>query len=200
MLWALCYFIKNPTYILLVSISLCLCGVVINQYIPFHDRYYLLHALVLMPAISFGYLMKTRCISKTANIVILSSFVLWLIVYRLFKISIPCISQGSSIIVEDIFSYLLFSFLGTITLLYICSIIKSYRPLELVGRASLVVYMTSNLFVYVIGKVVVLIFPPNTFVGTTVFYIVVLVFSILACLVLNHLIESTKLRFLIGKF
>lgn len=187
--------------LLLLSFIACFLAVLCHEYIPFNDRYCILHSVILMPAISMGQYVKCNNIIIHGRLFFWSTlaFLFVIFMYSYLDFTIPYVTQSLYISKFSFLSYILLSFLGTVFILNIAVRLENVTILQYIGKASIVIYLFSNLFMYIAEKLILHILSLKTIPLVFLFYLITFLFAVMCCLFVYYLLISTKLRCLLGK-
>lgn len=201
-LWFLRNQIKNEYVILFIVVIMSLFGTIVFQIANFIDRYNVIQSFLLMPAIAMGAFVKSKLIQFSTPVFFVC-FVLFIVVtvlHILFQLPIPIVAQGIIISSKSFVSYLILSFLGIFSFLFISKLINKNIFFEKIGKSSIVIYMVSNLLMFLCEKYLCIYVYPDSVTNVFLFYSITLIFAILGCLIIEKVLLSTWLRVLLGKF
>lgn len=145
-------FIKKESYVFIVSAILMLIGF-ICFYNKLPEFWEYQHALLLLPCLSFGKLMKHKnCLTLKYFVISIIAYSLTLSFYLLTGEVYPRVTGGIIMSIGSIIPFFVMSISGSLAILYLCYIVKESSLIETLGRHSLVIYCIHQPLVLSLGK------------------------------------------------
>lgn len=185
--------------ILLISLVCLFIGVILSNN-NFTNILYYQNALILLPYLSIGYLLRDK-INRYLNkyillVAILISYSAVISICFITQYSLPVISQNVSIKTIEIPLFLLMATLGSFSCLIVSALIKFNKYMEYIGRETLVIYI---FHMYFLIKIIQNI-PTDCNINGYILGIGIIFVCLILCTISNILIVHTPLKIILGKF
>ena len=135
-------------------------------------------------------------VMKIGAVVYISTFPLWLFMYRL---GWPNIGLSISCSWNDVVPYLISSISGCLCVMYVSTLIGKNAIIEYVGKASLVVYCSHWFIAQHIGKYLNFVIPVDNSIKAVAFYLISFVIAVVLSCFLYRIYDTKYLRWIIGK-
>ncbi len=165
-----------------------------------------LHAMLLLPYLTFGAFLKDRrdLLDKYLKPVALLGGVLvtiqWIIVIT-WGWSMPYLDANISVSVKTFPLHIFNSISGTAFIVYISQLIGSSPFLETLGKGTLLLYLGNGLFQTIATKLAYSIIPSTTYISCLIIHLVAYLLCIVIGYVAVKIVYSKKyLSWLVGKW
>ncbi len=204
--WMCIRYHQNMRYVLCVlSFSI---GYVLSIYYHGREYWWFVHALLLMPFLEIGYVMKSFKIPSIRVLSVVFGILLVLTIvfshFGLLRIDyyyhVPGITQK---LLNNNFTMLvplvLLSVVGSLWLIGVSKVINSNKALEYLGRNSLIIYCIHGAILS--KSISLIIFGKNlSIIGFSIRMIIVYLLTICASCLIAYILNQKYLKTIIGKF
>lgn len=159
--------------------------------------WYYQHAFMLLIYLHFGYVSKKyKEWDKKCSLMFVIYIGIWVFL-RDMNVSLPQISSNINLHFNSIFYNLLLSLSGSIGVIGLSCLLRRNKILETLGKSSLVIYCLHFAFLtFFLQEVDQYKSDQNMY---FTLFLAVIIMTIVCCLVINRLLQSEKLKFIVGK-
>lgn len=181
---------------IIIALMMYICGFCLWKYKIFPNIWYFKHALMLIPFMTAGEIIRYYKITKKHYII---SFCIYLIT----NLSLLLMGLESTIIAFDIhldwdnlIQALIMGTFGSIAIIGSCKLINSSRILEYIGKNTLVIFM----FHFTPLHFFLVLFKPITEWCGILGWCAVLLSTVLSCLIFVYAINLKQFKWMLGKY
>ena len=193
--WGLVRLEKNWLELTL-SLFLFLIGVCLYNLVPSSSEiWYYKHALMVIPFVIFGVKLKLPSLERLSSI----TYILLLFIVIAIGNGIPYITNRVSVAFWEIPIVLMLALSGTFMILYVSKRINTNKVLEFLGRNSLVIYLAHFGFYRLYLSACIGWFNLSGLISTTLFFGVIIT-NVLTCSLLAYILNTSHLKWILGKF
>lgn len=200
-LWPL-HRMKSDVAMLSLSVVISFCGVCLGNAWPQHNFFFLFNAMVLLPFLALGKMMKSKCkqiLNRGGYATAL--FLVCAVLVSVFGMEAPSVGRTIDMTIGQWPLFLVMATTGSLAIWTAAQRMGNCRWLEYMGQGSLVIYAFNISVLNLVGHTVVeyLCNPQSPFLSAIVFLAIMAV-SLAMLTGCYWLLNRKGLKILLGKF